>query len=224
MGIDRMAPFLGQFGLGQVTGLDTTGERPGLLPSREWKRATQNMPWFPGETVITSIGQGYMLATPLQMAAMTSAIATRGERIRPHLLRGVIDPLSGDLRLQETETLPPVRLRQPEHWDQIIQPMINSVHRSNGTAYWSTGRFIRGYTLAGKTGTAQVFGLAEDEEYDEEGLAKHLRDHALFVGYAPAEAPQIALAVISEHGGSGGQVAAPIAREVIDYYLLREDR
>lgn len=223
MGIDRMAPFLAQFGLGQVTGLDSTGERPGLLPSREWKRATQNMPWFPGETVITSIGQGYMLATPLQMASMTSTIATRGERVRPHLLRGIIDPLSGDLRLHETEWLTPVQVSRPEHWDQVIQPMINSVHRSNGTAYWSTGRFIRGYTLAGKTGTAQVFGLAQDEEYDEESLAKHLRDHALFIGYAPAEAPRIAVAVISEHGGSGGRVAAPIARQVIDYYLLRED-
>jgi penicillin-binding protein 2 len=221
LGIDRISPFLGQFGLGQRTGVDTTGERPGLLPSREWKRATQNMPWFPGETLITAIGQGYMLATPMQLASVTSTLAMRGQRMRPHLLRGIIDPASGDLQLREPLPDTPVLLRQPVHWDQVLQPMVNTVHRPNGTAYWSTGRELQ-YTMAGKTGTSQVFGLAEDEEYDEEGLAKHLRDHALFIGYAPADAPRLAVAVIAEHGGSGGRVAAPIARKVMDYYLLEE--
>ncbi|MFN2348026.1 MAG: penicillin-binding protein 2 [Thioalkalivibrio sp.] len=224
LGIDRMAPFLAQFGIGRTTGLDTTSERPGLLPSREWKRATQNMPWFPGETLIVTIGQGYMLATPLQMASMTSTLATRGMRMRPRLLRGIIEPDAGDLRLTEPVPEPPVLLSREEHWEQVLQPMVNTVHASNGTAYWSTGRHISGYTLAGKTGTSQVFGLGEDEEYDEEALSNHLRDHALFVGYAPAEAPTIALAVIAEHGGSGGRVAAPIARRVVDHFLLDEAR
>ncbi len=222
LGIDRMSPFLGEFGLGQRTGVDTTGERPGLVPSREWKRATQNMPWFPGETLITAIGQGYMLATPLQLASVTSTLAMRGQRMRPHVLRGIIDPESGDLRLRDPIPDAPVQLRNTAHWDQVLQPMVNSVHKTNGTAYWSMGRGLE-YTMAGKTGTSQVFGLAEDEEYDEEGLAKHLRDHALFIGFAPADAPRLAVAVIAEHGGSGGRVAAPIAREVMDYFLLDED-
>jgi penicillin-binding protein 2 len=221
LGIDRMSPFLGQFGLGERTGVDTTGERPGLLPSREWKRATQNMPWFPGETLITAIGQGYLLTTPLQLASVTSTLAMRGQRMRPHLLRGIIDPNSGDLRLRDPVSDPPVVLRDAAHWDQVLQPMINTVHQRNGTAYWSMGQGLQ-YTMAGKTGTSQVFGLGEDEEYDEEGLAKHLRDHALFIGFAPAEAPRIAVAVIAEHGGSGGRVAAPIARQVMDYFLLEE--
>jgi penicillin-binding protein 2 len=223
LGIDRMSPFLGMFGLGERTGIDTTGERPGLLPSREWKRATQNMPWFPGETLITAIGQGYMLTTPLQLATVTGTLAMRGERMRPHVLRGIIDPQTGDLQLREPVSDPPVRLRDAAHWDQVLQPMVNTVHRPNGTAYWSTGRGMA-YVMAGKTGTSQVFGLADDEEYDEEEVAKHLRDHALFIGFAPAEAPRIAVAVIAEHGGSGGRIAAPIARKVMDYYLLERDR
>jgi penicillin-binding protein 2 len=221
LGIDRMSPFLGEFGLGQRTGVDSTGERPGLVPSREWKRATQNMPWFPGETLITAIGQGYMLTTPLQLASVTSTLAMRGQRMRPHVLRGIIDPASGDLRLSDPIPDTPVQLRNAAHWDQVLQPMVNSVHKTNGTAYWSMGQGLE-YTMAGKTGTSQVFGLAEDEEYEEEGLAKHLRDHALFIGFAPADAPRLAVAVIAEHGGSGGRVAAPIARDVMDYFLLEE--
>ncbi|OOG24761.1 penicillin-binding protein 2 [Thioalkalivibrio denitrificans] len=222
LGIDRMSPFLGKFGLGQRTGIDTTGERAGLLPSREWKRATQNMPWFPGETLITAIGQGYMLTTPLQLASVASTLATRGQRVQPHVLRGIIDRDSGELLHREPAENSTVELRNPAHWDQVVQPMINSVHRSNGTAYWSIGRGLQ-YTMAGKTGTSQVFGLAEDEEYDEETLEKHLRDHALFIAFAPAEDPSIAVAVIAEHGGSGGRVAAPIARQVMDYFLVERE-
>lgn len=221
LGIDRLAEFLARFGLGERTGVDTTGERPGLLPSREWKRAARNMPWFPGETLITAIGQGYMLTTPLQLASLTGTLAMRGERMRPRLLRGIIDPASGELQLSQPVAEQPVELRDTAHWDQILQPMVNTVHRRNGTAYWSIGRDLA-YTMAGKTGTSQVFGLAEDEEYDEEELEKHLRDHALFIGFAPVEAPRVAVAVIAEHGGSGGRVAAPIARQVMDFYLLEE--
>ncbi|ANB02337.1 penicillin-binding protein 2 [Ectothiorhodospira sp. BSL-9] len=222
MGIDRMSEFLGLFGLGQRTGIDSTGERQGLLPTREWKRATHNQPWYPGETLITAIGQGYMLTTPLQLASVTSTLAMRGERVRPHLLRGRIQGEGGELTIDESQYLPPVQVSRPEFWDQVLVPMENTMHRPRGTAYNTAGRDAA-YRIAGKTGTSQVFGLGEDEEYDEEQLALHLHDHALFIGYAPADDPRIAVAVIVEHGGSGGRVAAPMARKVMDYFLLEMD-
>ncbi|SEL25330.1 penicillin-binding protein 2 [Ectothiorhodospira marina] len=219
LGIDRMSSFLGRFGLGERTGIDSTGERQGLLPSREWKRATYNQPWYPGETLITAIGQGYMLTTPLQLTSLTSTLAMRGERVRPHLLRGHIQGDGGELALDESEPLAPVQVSRPEYWDQVREPMEHVLHRARGTAHSSAGQDAA-YRIAGKTGTSQVFGLGEEEEYDEDELAMHLHDHALFIGYAPADDPRIAVAVIVEHGGSGGRVAAPMARKVMDYYLL----
>ncbi|MDD3518517.1 MAG: penicillin-binding protein 2 [Chromatiales bacterium] len=218
LGIDRMSEFLDRFGMGARTGIDTTGEAPGILPSREWKRRTQNMPWYPGETIIAGIGQGYMLTTPLQLASITATLAMRGERVRPRLLRAMVD--SGDETPQwtEREPLPPVSVRDPMFWDQVLEPMVHVMHEKNGTAYGSTGRDAA-YMIAGKTGTAQVFGLGEGE-YEEDEVAAHLRDHALFIGYAPAESPRIAVAVVVENGGSGGRVAAPVARKVMDHYLL----
>ncbi|WP_024327161.1 penicillin-binding protein 2 [Thioalkalivibrio sp. AKL19] len=218
MGIDRMVPILGAFGIGQRTGIDSTGERAGILPSRDWKRATHDEVWFPGETLITAIGQGYMLSTPLQMADFTAALAVRGERYQPHLLRAM------DNGTGEPEYPLPVK-REPvtvdaKHWDAIHGSLVEAVHARHGTAWGSVGSTRPEYTIAGKTGTSQVFSLGEDEEYDEDELARRLWDHALFVGYAPAEDPRIAVAVLVEHGGSGGRVAAPVAREVLDAYLL----
>lgn len=219
LGIDRMSEFLGQFGIGSLTGIDSTGERSGILPSRDWKQGALGTVWYPGETIIAAIGQGYMLTTPLQLASVASTLAMRGTRIRPHLLRGIIDSDTGEVAIAEPEYLTPVQVSQPQYWDQVLDPMVHVVHQPYGTAYNSTGRGLK-YNIAGKTGTSQVFGLGQDEEYDETRIAKHLRDHALFIAYAPAEDPRISIAVIVENGGSGSRTAAPIARKVMDFFIL----
>lgn len=218
LGIDRMAPMLGAFGVGSRVGIDATGERPGILPSREWKRSVQNLQWFPGETLITAIGQGYMLTTPLQLADVASTLANRGQRMQTRLVRAIRDGADGEPLAQPVRYLEPV-LASEAHWDVIHQALIDAVHARHGTAWGSIGSTAPPYRIAGKTGTAQVFSLAQDQEYDESELDRRLWDHALFIGYAPAEAPEIAVAVLAEHGGSGGRVAAPIARKVMDAYL-----
>lgn len=224
LGIDRMAPMFGAFGIGSRLGIDATGERPGILPSREWKRSVKNLPWFPGETVITAIGQGYMLTTPLQLADVASTLANRGQRVQPRLLRAIRDGSNGESVMQPVRHLAPV-IASDTHWDVIHEAMIESVHARHGTAWGSIGSSPPGdYRIAGKTGTSQVFSLAPDQEYDEDELDRLLWDHALFLAYAPAEDPEIAVAVLAEHGGSGGRVAAPIARAVIDSYLASRGR
>ncbi|RMG51824.1 MAG: penicillin-binding protein 2 [Gammaproteobacteria bacterium] len=220
LGIDRIHAFLSHFGFGRKTGIDTTGERKGLLPSREWKRAVYHQPWFPGETLIVGIGQGYMLATPLQLAVATATIATRGKRMQPRLVRAIRDPATGEEFPLPPRQVDQVEVSNPLYWDQVIRAMEQVVQARNGTAYWHIGRGLR-YRMAGKTGTAQVFSLGEDEEYEADKLHRKLRDHALFVAFAPVEHPRIAVAVIVEHAGHGGAEAAPVARKVIDYWLLR---
>jgi len=222
LGIERMHEFLGWFGLGERTGIDIPGEQPGLLPSREWKRtafrARQDQVWFPGETVITGIGQGYMLATPLQLAQSAAILANRGRGFRPTLLAAVENPASGERVATVPEPLPPLRL-QPEHVEDAVDSMIAVVHGPRGTARatWSDAS----WTVAGKTGTAQVIGIAQGEEYDEEATAERERPHALFVAFAPAENPRIAIGVLVENGSSGSATAAPIARVVMDHWLQR---
>ncbi len=215
LGIDRLHDIYGRFGLGRPTGVDLPGELGGLLPSREWKRRRHKQAWYPGETVILGIGQGYLLATPLQLATMTACIAMRGDCRRPHLLKArtasAVPSDTGQPRGWR------VTLRDPRHWDVIIDAMRHVVSSPEGT-----GRRINDapYSIAGKTGTAQVFSLKEDEEYEADKLARHMRDHAWFVGFAPVEDPRIAVAVIVEHAGHGGSVAAPVARRVMDAWLL----
>ena len=219
LGIDRMAPMFGAFGIGSRVGIDATGERAGILPSREWKRSVQNLPWFPGETVITAIGQGYMLTTPLQLADVASTLANRGQRVQPRLLQAVRDGGNGEPEIQPIRHLTPVTARDA-HWDAIHEAMVESVHERHGTAWGSIGSNPpKGYRIAGKTGTAQVFSLAPDQEYNQDELDRRLWDHALFIAYAPADAPTIAVGVLVEHGGSGGRVAAPVARKVIDFHV-----
>ncbi len=218
LGIDEIHAFMTPFGFGQKTGIDLPQESAGLLPSREWKRAARNEPWYPGETVIAGIGQGFMQTTPLQLASSTATVAMRGQRFRPKLLYARSD--AADNRLSIVGAIPQqtVQLKQPSHWNEAIQAMINVVHGPTGTARGMNENMA--YLMAGKTGTAQVYGLAQEEEYDAENTPKHLRDHALFVAFAPADAPpKIALAVVVENGGSGGSVAAPIARKIIDSYF-----
>ncbi len=221
LGIDRLSDFMQRFGFGHRTGIDIGGESSGLMPSRAWKRQARREAWFPGETLITGIGQGFTLTTPLQLAANTGALAVRGQRMQPQVVRAVSDPTDEQWHSVVPKPLPPVGVVHPEHWDSVIEAMRQVVHSPRGTA--RRIGYDAQFTIAGKTGTAQVFGIAQDAEYVEEDVAKLLRDHALFIGFAPVEEPRIAVAVIVENGGSGGAVASPVARRVMDEYLLRKE-
>ena len=221
IGIDTMHKYLDQFGLGHETGLDMRGEADGLVPSREWKkqafRERADQVWFPGETIIASIGQGYMLATPLQLASAAAALATRGTRYRPHLVTAIEDPLTGERTETIPERLPDVEIENEFYWDNVIAAMHEVIQGETGTA--RAAGLGAPYTIAGKSGTAQVFTVAQEEKYDEEEIEERLRDHALFIAFAPIEEPRIAVAVIVENGSSGSRIAAPIARAVMDQHL-----
>ena len=218
LGIDNMSSYFAAFGLGKRTGIDLRGELDGLNPTREWKRRTRNLPWFPGETLITGIGQGFMLTTPLQLANATAAIATMGQRFKPRMLYGIQDQQYQPINTTTSEPLESIPVQKEKNWQYVIKAMRNVVHGLHGTARGI--KYNLKYDIAGKTGTAQVFGIAQDAEYKKEEIAKKLQDHALFIGYAPIDKPRIAVALIVENGGSGGSVAAPIVRKVMDEYLL----
>ena len=191
------------------------------MPSVQWKKAVYGQPWYPGETVITGIGQGYMLTTPLQLATATSAMAMRGyEVLRPRFLRATRKQNQLE-ELASATAMPNISVENELYWDQVIDAMVEVAHKPNGTAF-KIGKDAK-YKIAGKTGTAQVFGLAEDEEYEEENLSKKLHDHGLFIAFAPVEDPKIAIAVIVENGGGGSKSAAPVARVVMDHYLLSKE-
>jgi len=216
--ITQMHKFMSLFGFGQKTGIDIIGELPGLFPSREWKREKRGQAWFPGETVITGIGQGFTLTTPLQLASATATLSMNGLHFRPT----IVQSKQGD---EDAEPIPvqPTRyksvlLKSPQNWQTIKKSMLRVLHSPRGTAR-SSGKDAP-YKIAGKTGTAQVFGIAQDAEYNEEEIDLRLRDHSLFIAFAPFDKPTIAIAVIAENGGSGGHVAAPIARKVLDAHLL----
>jgi penicillin-binding protein 2 len=218
LGIERMGSFLEQFGLGAGTGLDMAGEQPGLVPSPAWKKTAfksrANQVWFPGETVIAGIGQGYLLATPLQLAHATATIAARGQRFEPRLVRAFRDPATGAIEYLPPRPLPPVGDQDPAHWDVIIQGMEDVMHGARGTAR-AVGNAAQ-HRMAGKSGTAQVFSVAQGAKYNASQVAERRRDHALFVAFAPLAAPQVAVAVIIENGESGSKAAAPIARAIIE--------
>ncbi len=214
MGIDRIHEFGSRFGLGQRTGIDNDNERSGLLPSREWKREVKGSHWFPGETVNVGIGQGFMLTTPMQLAMSTAVLASRGERRVPRIARTINGmPVAAPVK-------PRVELANDSDWDYMREVMEDVVHGSRGTAKNIAKNLD--YRIAGKTGTAQVVSIESHEDYDPEQVAKRQRDHALFVGFAPADNPSIVLAVVVENGEAGGRVAAPIARRVFDAYLRPE--
>jgi len=221
LGIDNMHEYLTRFGLGSQTGIDVLGERPGLVPSREWKRNNfrdrDDKRWYHGETVIASIGQGFMLATPLQLASATATLSMRGSRYRPHLVSSVEDPLSGARRFVEPEWLGDVAIDNQLHWDSVLGAMHDVLQGPQGTAR-AVGMGAP-YQMAGKSGTAQVVSIAQGEEYNEEELEERLRDHALFISFAPFDDPRIVVAVIVENGSSGSAVAAPIAKAIMDEYL-----
>ena len=211
MGIDELHYYGGKFGLGEKTGIDLPSERPGLMPSREWKRGARGVPWYPGDTVNTSIGQGFVLATPLQLAVLATRLAHRGDMIVPRMVRSI-----GTTTLDAPVTAGRIEASS-EHWDYVIEAMKDVVHGARGTAK-GIARDI-GYTMAGKTGTAQVISIAQGERYNAEEIAERQRDHALFIAFAPVEDPKIAVSILVENGEHGSSTAAPMARAVIDTYM-----
>ncbi|MYJ52195.1 MAG: penicillin-binding protein 2 [Gammaproteobacteria bacterium] len=218
IGIDRIHEGMSRFGFGQKTGIDLPNERSGLMPSRDWKQRARQQSWFPGDTVNVGIGQGYMLMTPLQLASVTATLANRGKSVTPRLLRMTENSVSQQLEPHIVPDKEKIELKDGRSYDAVIEGMRRVVYGNRGTARRLQEEIL--YDMAGKTGTAQVVGIGQDETYDEESTPKEHRDHSLFVGFAPLQDPRIAIAVIVEHGGSGSQVAAPIARRLIDYYLI----
>ncbi len=216
MGIENMHRFLFQFGFGRKSGVDLDGELAGLMPSPAWKRQRFKQPWWPGETIIAGIGQGYTLATPLQLAVATMAIANDGIVYQPRLLRAWRDAETGRMHYAAPQVMGRIPLKA-EHLRVVKQAMVE-VTLPGGTAAGAGAGAP--YAFAGKTGTAQVIGIKQGARYDERRVAARLRDHALFIAFAPADKPRIAVAVMVENGGHGGSTAAPIARKVIDYWLL----
>jgi len=217
LGIEAMKTFLAPFGFGARTGIDLNGESDGILPSPEWKKS-RGLPWYPGETVMTGIGQGPILVTPLQLANAIAALANHGERLTPRLGATLEDATTHSQEVIGSHMTRKIPLTNAEHLRQLIDYMTDVVHSNKGTAYrigWNAP-----YHIAGKTGTAQVKGMAQGERYDEKNTPERHRDHALFIAFAPVEKPQVAVAVIVENGGHGGSVAAPIARAVMDQVVL----
>ena len=217
LGPDNIFNFIGQFGFGKKTGIDIEGETTGLLPSREWKMKRYKQKWYAGDTISVGIGQGYNLATPLQLAFATAILANNGIVIRPHLVRSIYDPVTN-----QTHTVPAAKpiatlALKPENLELVRSAMID-VTLPGGTA----ARVGAGapYPIAGKSGTAQVIAIKQNEKYVASRVSERNRDHALFIAYAPANDPKIAMAILVENGGHGGSVAGPIARIVMDYYLL----
>ncbi|VAW44990.1 Peptidoglycan D,D-transpeptidase MrdA [hydrothermal vent metagenome] len=205
MGIDNIHNTMAPFGLGRKTGIDIHGESKGILPSQAWKREVKGKAWFRGETIISSIGQGYNLTTPLQLVRATSILANRGKVIKPHLVRS-----------HKADTLTQIEIKKISNWEKVITSMENVMHHKKGTAYQHAKHLP--FKMAGKTGTAQVFSLNAGD-YDADTIKETLRDHSLFIGFAPVNDPKIAIAVIAENAGSGSKTAAPIGVKLVEHYL-----
>ncbi len=216
MGIDRLSSYMNKFGIGQRVSLDMFEESAGLMPSREWKRATRRQAWFPGETLILGIGQGYMQATPLQLAQATALIANKGVWNRPHLAKTI----EGQQPVDENP-MEDIVLRDKSDWAKVTHGMEQVMHNARGTARKAAAGAQ--YRIAGKSGTAQVVAIKQGEKYDRNKLQERHRDHALFVAFAPAEAPKIVVSVMVENGESGSGVAAPVVRQIMDAWLLDEN-
>ena len=212
-GIDALAESLDEFGIGSVTGVDLPSEKRGILPSSEWKRRVIGSSWYGGETLIVGIGQGYMLATPMQLAVATAALATRGTAFKPTFVAAV------DGTSVEPEPLLNVSA-ETAYWDEVFAGMVDTVSSVRGTAFGMRSGLT--YSVAGKTGTAQVVGIAQDATYDEEALSEYERNHGWFIAFAPVENPEIVLAVLTENSG-GGSSAYPVARAMLDYWMSRDE-
>src|SRR5512134_2886156 len=210
MGIDTMAAFAHQFGLGEETGVELPSERVGIVPSTEWKQKTKHEPWLPGETISAAIGQGYVTVTPLQMASMIGTVANDGVTYRPRLVQAIMDRATG--QRQELPAVPKAKLDVKPNTLKLIREALAGVV-TEGTATRAKSSIV---TIAGKTGTAQTTALRSGPEKD---IPKKFRDHAWFIAFAPVENPKIAVAVLAEHMGHGGSAAAPLAKEVIETYI-----
>jgi penicillin-binding protein 2 len=222
MGIERIDEGLAPFGYGQATGIDVSGEKAGLLPTPEWKERVYKQPWYPGETVNFGIGQGYLLVTPLQLAHVAAVLAERGRSFRPRLVKGFRDTEGHRKLLPPVEEKPVTGISEAD-WTTVIDAMVGTTHCASycGTAWVA----FKGadYVAGGKTGTAQVYTVAQNAKYNAKTLPETLRDHAWFIAFAPVDAPKIAVAVLVENAGFGSSNAAPIARKVMDTYLLHKD-
>jgi len=216
LGIDNIHNFIGQFGLGKKTGIDIEGEVSGLLPSSAWKMSQYKQKWYAGDTISVAIGQGYNLTTPLQLAFATMIIANNGKAYLPRLVKQIQNSETGDVEDIPEKLLYSLNLK-PRNLEVVKNALVD-VTRPGGTAAKAGANAA--YTFAGKTGTSQVIGIKQGERYNEKSINERHRDHAMFIAYAPAENPKIALAVLVENTGTGGSTAAPIARQVFDYYLL----
>nr|WP_153110772.1 penicillin-binding protein 2 [Propionivibrio limicola] len=218
MGIDNIARFMAPLGFGSKTGIDIDGESAGVLPSPEWKKRRfkrrEQQKWFAGETISIGIGQGYNAYTPIQLAQATAMLVNNGVLFRPHLVKYITDSKSGAKTMIEPQPLRSLHWKK-EHVETIKKAMVGVNKEGTGARAFAGAE----YTSGGKTGTAQVFSL-KGSEYKASQIKEHLRDHALFIAFAPVDEPKIALAVLVENGGFGAQSAAPIARMVLDYYLL----
>ena len=215
MGIDKIHEYLTEFGFGKKTGVDMEGEVSGLIPSQEWKMKRYKQPWYAGDTVSVGIGQGYNLVTPLQLASATATLANDGIAFKPHFVKE-IQRAGGSSPASENKPVFDLKIK-PENID-LVKRAMEAVTQPGGTAAGASAG--AGYRMAGKTGTAQVVGMKQGEKYDASKLSEYNRDHAWFIAFAPVDKPRIALAVLAENGGHGGSTAAPIARKVLDYYLL----
>jgi penicillin-binding protein 2 len=219
MGIDAIAGFMKQFGFGSLTGIDLEGEAAGVLPSPEWKmkrfRRPDQQKWYPGETISIGIGQGYNAYTPMQLALAVATLANGGTMFRPRLVAYVDNPRTGERHFVEPQIVRHLPLHK-ENVDFVKQAMAGVTKEGTAARSFAGAQ----YTSGGKTGTAQVVGMKQNEKYDEKKVAERLRDHSLFIVFAPLDEPRIALAVLVENGGFGARTAAPIARTVLDYFLL----
>ncbi|MGD8122468.1 penicillin-binding protein 2 [Vibrio sp. TRT 2004] len=220
MGIDRISSWMMMFGFGDYTGIDIYEESKANMPTREWKMARHRTPWYQGDTIPVGIGQGYWTSTPMQLAKATSVLVKRGEVVAPHLLRATIN--NGEMfekqQLSDIETYPPIAGVKPRYWDMAIEGMRLVNHGKKGTARRAFTKTP--YVSAGKSGTAQVFGLGEDEEYNADEIAEHLRDHALFTGFAPIDNPKVIVTIVLENAGGGSSQGGPVVRKIFDHVLV----
>ncbi|HAT8491166.1 TPA: penicillin-binding protein 2 [Vibrio vulnificus] len=223
MGIDRLSNWMSMFGFGDYTGIDIFEESKANMPTRDWKMSRHKTPWYKGDTIPVGIGQGYWTATPMQIAKATSVLVNEGNVTAPHLLRATIE--NGEAfdsrELSDYVTYPPIQNVPDRYWNLAKEGMRLVNHGKKGTARRSFAGMS--YMTAGKSGTAQVFGLAEDQEYNADELAEHLRDHALFTGFAPFDDPKIIVTIVLENAGGGSSNGAPVARRIFDKVLLDKD-
>jgi penicillin-binding protein 2 len=223
MGIDRLSSWMMMFGFGDYTGIDIHEESKANMPTRDWKMARHRVPWYQGDTIPVGIGQGYWTATPMQIAKATSVLVHEGEVIAPHLLRATIEngqPLETQ-SLSDIETYPPITGVKQRFWDIGKEGMKLVNHGRKGTARRSFQNMS--YLTAGKSGTAQVFGLKEDEEYNADEIAEHLRDHALFTGFAPLDDPKAIVTIVLENAGGGSSNGGPVVRRIFDHIVLGDE-